>query len=182
MKLPRFLDTEASSLNRDSYPIEIAWSNSVGTIESHLINPYSVEKWTDWDFEAQSLHGINRKQCREEGVHPRWLCDRMRHSITPGEIIYADGGPFDRDWVDELYANGSALGFAQFRVEHSDAVMLPLLNKVEKDNQKRWQLYNDLKLDARKKVGVQHRAAVDVQYLIELYGSCLSLANSNADL
>lgn len=172
--MPRFLDVEASSLSMDSYPIEIAWSDPSGGIESHLINPYVVEDWTDWDYNAQQIHGFSRKQCREEGISPEQLCKLMDQSIKPGEILYADGGAFDENWVEVLYGEGSALGYARFRVVHSDAVMLPLLMALERDDKKRWQLYERLKLKARKIAGGRHRATVDVQYLIELWKLCIS--------
>ena len=178
MIMPRFLDIEASSLSMDSYPIEIAWSDHQGIIESHLINPYAIEEWTDWDFNAQQMHGLSRKQCREEGVYPAWLCKRMSQSIKPGEIIYADGGPFDQNWVDVLFEAGSALGYAQFRVIHSDAVMLPILARIELDEKKRWQLYEKLKLEARRMVGTRHRAEPDVHYLIELWRLCISMSKA----
>jgi hypothetical protein len=43
----------------------------------------------------------------------------------------------------------------------------------------RWALYEQLKREARKKVGGQHRAALDVRYLIELYRFCDSEVNKN---
>jgi hypothetical protein len=174
--IPRFLDVEASSLEINSYPIEIAWSDHLGNIESHLINPYSVEEWTDWDYHAQQVHGISRKLCREEGVHPYHLCNRMSQSIRPDEIIYADGAGFDENWVDTLYGAGSLAGYAQFKIIHSDVVMLPLLMRIEFDDRKRWQLYENLKLEARRMVGGQHRAVVDVQYLIELWKLCMCMS------
>jgi len=172
---PRFLDVEASSLSMDSYPIEVAWSDNLGKIESHIINPSAIEYWKDWDYNAQQIHGISRKKCREEGVNPRFLCERMSKSIKAGETIYADGGPFDEGWVDVLYGEGSDLGYAQFKIIHSDAVMLPLLQKIESEEKKVWQLYEQLKLEARKMVDGRHRAKVDVQYLIELYKLCASI-------
>lgn len=36
-----FVDFEASSLNPDSYPIEVAWSIPDDSIESHLISPFT---------------------------------------------------------------------------------------------------------------------------------------------
>jgi len=177
--IPRFLDVEANSLSDTSYPIEIAWSDEQGNIESQLINPYAIEEWTDWDFYAQhEIHGISRAMCREEGVHPEEMCALMSQSINPGELIYADGGRFDVNWVDVLYGAGSRLGYAQFVVTHSDTVMLPLLMQVETDNKKRWQLYEELKVEARNIVKEQHRAKVDVQYLLELWKLCLSLSRT----
>lgn len=179
MPLPRFLDVEASSLKINSYPIEIAWSDPDGSIESHLINPYAVDSWIDWDCHAQQLHGITRRQCREKGIHPKFLCRLMSELIRPGEIIYSDGGQFDQEWVDTLFVVGSKLGYSQFRIVHSDSVILPLLIPIESDKDKRWQLYHSLKIEARKKVGGQkHRAAIDVQFLIALYGLCVSQVTS----
>jgi len=175
--MPRFLDVEASSLSMDSYPIEVAWSDNQGKIESHLINPYCVDYWDDWDYNAQQIHSISRKQLREEGISPQKLCHRMNSSIAIGEIIYADGGPFDKNWIDVLFQEGTQLGYAKFDIVHSDAVMLPLLQKIETDEKKCWQLYESLKLEARKMVDGRHRAKVDVQYLIELYKLCISVTH-----
>jgi len=100
----------------------------------------------------------------------------MSQSIKAKELIYADGGEFDANWIDVLYGAGSNLGYAQFVVTHSDTVMLPLLAEVEPDEKIRWQLYEELKVQARKDVKEQHRAKVDVQYLIELWKLCFSLS------
>ncbi|WP_374088026.1 hypothetical protein [Methylomicrobium lacus] len=172
--MPRFLDIEASSLSMDSYPIEVGWSDPEGNIESHLINPYAIEAWTDWDYNAQQVHGLSREQCRQEGIHPEWLCQRMSESVPAGEILYADGGGFDESWIDVLFSVSSAFDHPPFRVVHTDAVMLPLLMKVEPDEKKRWQLYENLILQARATVGGRHRAGIDVRYLIELWRLCLN--------
>jgi len=179
IQMPRFLDIEASSLSDASYPIEIAWSDDKGNIESHLINPYSIEEWTDWDFYAEhKIHGLSRLLCREIGVHPEKMCDLMSQSIKAREPIYADGGEFDANWIDVLYGAGSTLGYAQFIVTHSDTVMLPLLEQVETDEDKRLKLYEVLKIKAKKIVKAQHRAKVDVQYLIELWKLCFHLSRA----
>ena len=182
--MPRFLDVEASSLGMDSYPIEIAWSDAEGNIESHLINPYAIEEWTDWDYNAQQIHGISRKLCREEGVHLGNMCQIMSQSIQPGELIYADGGDFDVSWVDVLYEYGedaSGLSYAQFRITHTDVIMLPLLTTIQPDDKQRWQLYEQLKLEARSKVNGRHRAKVDVEYLIELWKLCLNVGGNSSE-
>ena len=176
MNYPRFLDVEASSLNINSYPIEVAWSSTDGTIECYLINPQCVDAWSDWDYNAQQLHGISREACIEQGLSPKYLCELMSKSILPGERIFADGGGIDEYWIDELYWAGSALGYAQFQISHSNAVTSDLLTAIESDNAKRLNLFETLKLEARKRVGGRHRAAVDVQYLIELYKLCHELS------
>lgn len=179
MIYPRFIDVEASSLNVNSYPIEIAWSDYCGNIESHLINPSGVDSWTDWDFYAQhKIHGISKQMCYREGVDPEWLCNRLYESIEQGDILYADGGTFDEFWVDELFGAGSTDGFAHFRIGSSDSIMMNLLRKSEADVNKRLDLFEALKIEARKIVNGHHRADVDVSYLIELYKLCHSFSMS----
>jgi hypothetical protein len=102
----------------------------------------------------------------------------MSQSIKPGEIVYADGGGFDENWVDVLYGAGSVRGYAQFRIVHSDTLLLPLLATIEADAKKRWQLCEKLKLQARRLVGRAHRAEPDVHYLIELWKLCLSMSKA----
>ncbi len=177
-EFPRFLDVEASSLSSKSYPIEVAWSDSTGDIHSYLINPYAIQEWTDWDYEAQQLHGLSRKECREHGVHPSWLCHKLDQSIAYTETVYADGGPIDQDWIDVLFQAGSPRGVSAFRVSHSDVIILPLLTSVESNSKRCWQLYDQLKQEARQKVPRQHRAADDVQYLLELFQLCHKVSNT----
>ena len=59
-----FLDFEASSLGKKSYPIEVAWVFEDGTSESHLITP--APEWTDWDPAARAcLSGVEPAAVRE---------------------------------------------------------------------------------------------------------------------
>ncbi len=72
----------------------------------------------------------------------------------------------------------NGIGYAPFKIIHSDSIMLPLLMKLEHDNKKCWRLYDELKIEARRIVKGQHRATVDVQYLIELWKLCFSLSRT----
>ncbi len=60
-----FLVFEASSLSDHSYPVEVAWVFQDGRSESHLIRP--ATGWTDWDDEAEAIHGITREKLASEG-------------------------------------------------------------------------------------------------------------------
>ena len=60
-ELPSFIDFEASSLSDKSYPMEVAWSLSDGSIEARLISPEGISQWTDWSKDAQAVHGIRRE-------------------------------------------------------------------------------------------------------------------------
>ena len=61
-----FLDFEASSLSKHSYPIEIAWVFEDGRSRSLLIGP--EPNWTDWSETAEGIHGISRDKLADEGV------------------------------------------------------------------------------------------------------------------
>ena len=54
-----FLDFEASSLSKQSYPVEIGWIDESGQGESHLLHP--APNCTEWDDEAAAVHGISRR-------------------------------------------------------------------------------------------------------------------------
>ncbi|WP_171905933.1 hypothetical protein [Sphingobium phenoxybenzoativorans] len=51
-----FLDFEASSLAKRSYPIEVGWVFEDGSSAAYLIRP--APDWTDWDAGAAAIHGI----------------------------------------------------------------------------------------------------------------------------
>ncbi|WKJ88599.1 hypothetical protein QZJ86_11235 [Methylomonas montana] len=174
---PCFLDIEASSWHTNSFPIEIAWSTPQGLIECYLINPDSILEWKNWDFSAQSIHGISLDHCQENGIHPGFVCKQLSRSFPPGSVVYADGGPFDQYWIDQLYAVCTKHGFSRFLVRHSDDVILPLLTNV--DISKRQEYFDNLKNIARQKARGRHRARVDVEYLIELYKLCKAQAPSH---
>ena len=59
-----FLDFEASSLSKHSYPVEIAWVFEDGRSRSFLIKPKSG--WTDWSADAEKIHGISRDRLQEK--------------------------------------------------------------------------------------------------------------------
>ncbi|HSH84577.1 MAG TPA: hypothetical protein VK979_05385 [Guyparkeria sp.] len=105
--LPYFLDIEASSLGRDSYPIEIAWSYPNGEIEAHLIDPSHILNWTDWDPAAQAVHGLSRRYLAEHGEDPKLVAGRIQAELA-GRPVYTDAVEFDQGWLEVLFRD--ALG------------------------------------------------------------------------
>jgi hypothetical protein len=71
-----FLDFEASSLSDRSYPVEVAWVFQDGRSESHLIRP--ATEWTDWDDEAEAIHGTVKPT--GQALDPRFRNGRFRRS------------------------------------------------------------------------------------------------------
>ncbi len=98
-----FLDFEASSLGKKSYPIEVAWVFEDGTSESHLITP--APEWTDWDPAAQAIHGIERRVLEEEGEDHRAVATRMVE-VLAGHDLLASAPSWDGKWLSTLLRAG----------------------------------------------------------------------------
>jgi len=94
-----FLDFEASSLGKTSYPIEVAWVFSDGASESFLIRP--APAWTDWAPEAEAVHGIPRPQLVREGVPHDWVALHMLTTLRDVPL-YASAPSWDGQWLSRL--------------------------------------------------------------------------------
>lgn len=96
------LDFEASGLDPvHSYPIQVAWSMTDGTVESHYIIP--EEDWTYWDSAAETeVHGISRQKLISEGKPANWVAQRMNFCLR-GQTVYWDGGDWDAFWLRRLF-------------------------------------------------------------------------------
>jgi len=173
LKQPLFIDFEASSLNADSYPIEVAWSLEDGTIESHLINPYAIDSWTDWDPMAQTIHGLSRNTLSNEGKHLKWVAQRM-NEVLADKVLLTNAYEFDLDWCETLFkAADEKMHFTFGDAWQVFGQHLGVCSSIEK-RVSRQNLYHELTKvseQAWKQVtGEQHRASVDVQQLIEMWG------------
>jgi hypothetical protein len=94
-----FLDFEASSLSKRSYPIEVAWVFEDGASEAHLIRP--APGWTEWDEGAASIHHIDRALLEREGAAHDWVARRMVETLT-GHDLRASAPSWDGKWLSVL--------------------------------------------------------------------------------
>lgn len=94
-----FLDFEASSLAKRSFPIEIAWEFEEGRSEAHLIWP--APGWDDWDDDAEQIHGISRSGLEREGV-PHDVVDRRMVEALTGHDLLASAPSWDGKWMSVL--------------------------------------------------------------------------------
>ena len=158
---PIFLDCEASSLADDSYPIEIAWNNEDGSIETYLINIYRYPSgYDDWDRKAQALHGITKQYLSEKGKDPQFIVDRMNEKLK-GKKLLTDAPDWDAFWVKRLY------GAVNQKCELEFGNAIELFNSIEPYNY----IYESR---ARQLSGHAHRADSDVEYLLNMYKLCKS--------
>lgn len=94
-----FLDFEASSLAKLSYPIEVAWVFEDGSSEAHLIKP--AQQWTDWDSEAEAIHHIARETLQVEGSPHGVVAQRMVDQLS-GHNLFASAPSWDGKWLSAL--------------------------------------------------------------------------------
>jgi len=98
-----FLDFEASSLAKQSYPIEVAWVFEDGCSESHLIRP--LPAWTDWDVRAEAIHGIARATLEADGEPVDAVARRLLDALG-GHVVYASSPSWDGKWLSVLLRAG----------------------------------------------------------------------------
>ena len=168
-----FIDFEASSLNPSSYPIEVAWSLEDGSIESHMINPYAIETWMDWDPASQAVHGLSRNILSNEGKHPKWVAQRM-NTVLADKVLLTNAYDWDWDWCDTLFK--AAQESMQFKFGDAWHVfgqklnLEPSIGNVVLEQPVSAQAMNDalrkFSDSAWQRItGKRHRASVDVQQL-----------------
>ena len=94
-----FLDFEASSLAKKSYPIEVAWVFEDGRDESHLIRPPA--QWDDWDAAAEAIHLIPRATLESDGT-PHDVVARRMVEVLSGHQLFASAPSWDGKWLSAL--------------------------------------------------------------------------------
>ena len=91
-----FLDFEASSLGKHSYPIEVAWVFADGPCEAHLIRP--APDWTEWDSASEAVHGIARGLLLTDGEPHDGVARRMVERLA-GHDLLASAPSWDGKWL-----------------------------------------------------------------------------------
>ncbi|SES39720.1 transcriptional regulator [Rhizobium sp. NFR03] len=115
-----FLDFEASSLGKKSYPVEVAWVFEDGTSRSHLIRP--APEWDDWSMKAERIHGLTRRRLHQEGTPVEDVAREMLETLG-GHALYASAPSWDGKWLSVLLRAGGLPRHA-LRLGKSDDVFL----------------------------------------------------------
>jgi hypothetical protein len=116
VRMKVFLDFEASSLSKQSYPIEVAWVFQDGRSESHLIAP--APGWEDWSESAEAIHGINRDLLLNEGEPHDAVANRMVEALS-GHDLFASAPSWDGKWMSYLLRTS---GFPRHTLKLRDTV------------------------------------------------------------
>jgi hypothetical protein len=115
-----FLDFEASSLSKKSFPIEVAWVFEDGRFRSYLIKP--AADWLDWSPEAEQVHGISREMLDAEGTPVEAVAAEMMKELA-GHDLYASAPSWDGKWLSVLLRAAGHPRHA-LRLRKSDEVFL----------------------------------------------------------
>jgi len=121
-----FLDFEASSLSKQSFPVEVGWIFEDGRTRSCLIRP--APDWTDWSTGAEAIHGISREQLEREGVPVEIVARTMLETLSTHEL-YATAPSWDGKWLSVLLRAGGLPRHA-LRLKKSDDAFLAAARQI----------------------------------------------------
>jgi hypothetical protein len=121
-----FVDFEASSLAKDSYPIEVGWVFEDGRAEAHLIRPAS--HWTDWDPLAEAVHGIPRETLVRDGEPHVQVARRVLKALG-GHCAYASAPSWDGKWLSVLL-RGARLPRHALRLKDTDEAQIEIAREA----------------------------------------------------
>ena len=145
----------------------MAWNHEDGSIEDHLISPAYTESWTEWDPEAERIHGIKREEILSRGESPLVICKIMNDQLA-GKIVYTDAPQFDGMWLSDLF---SALVNTrpEFELRNVNELLVQIIRPTMPGRMEGLTKIDALKQEARRQKPCQHRAGWDVEYLVELW-------------
>jgi hypothetical protein len=121
-----FLDFEASSLDKHSYPIEIAWVFEDSRSRSLLIRP--TPTWVDWSEDAESIHGISRDLLATEGKSVVFVVREMLEALSDHEL-HASSPSWDGKWLSLLLRAGGIPRHA-LRLRKSDDLFIEVATDI----------------------------------------------------
>ncbi len=161
MKLPAFMDLEASGFGSHSYPIEIGAVLEDGRTLCFLIKP--SPHWTHWDKSAAAIHGITQELLEKHGKSQRIIAETLNQELA-GKTLYSDGWNHDYSWLHKLYDEAEL--YPSFKLES----VLTLLNEQS------MALWDEAKDKVIKTMKLQrHRASSDALILQNTYAAVSAL-------
>lgn len=116
-----YVDVEASSIEKGSFPIEVGWcvDDEAGP-ESFLVAPAPCWDVTSgWSAVSQGFHGIPLDDLRRDGIAVRSAAARIEAAFGH-RMVVSDNPGFDEFWLGMIY---DAAGLPmRWQVRHIDEV------------------------------------------------------------
>ena len=160
-----FLDFEASSLARHSYPIEVAWVFQDGTSEAHLIRP--APGWDDWDANAEAIHHIPRERLLHDGTPHDEVAHRMVTLLSDYDLT-ASAPSWDGKWLSALL-RAAGLPRHALRLRDTEDVQRETVRDILRDRVAAGQMEQVIEklritaIEALPKAAIAHRALADAE-------------------
>lgn len=155
MFIPTIIDLEASGFGKGSYPIEVGFITANQDIACSLIQP--APSWTDWNTDAENIHGINRELIIAKGKTiyeiAIWL-----NNIFKDSVIYSDAWMNDMCWLGRLYDEAEIS--QMFKLES-------ILTLLTDDEREAWSQTHQLVI--KESQLIRHRASTDAKIIQETY-------------
>ena len=178
LERPRvFVDFEASALDANSFPVEVAWSIlgedlSIRT-ESHILRPKPQWRRRKWCPNAERVHGLSLDRLEREGEDAEdvWLAFALDTGASlPGAEVAVSHVPSDRKWMGDFAASAG-----ETPPETIDVLEVLLASGVGGD------FLAALPFDPEAEFGMAHRAGPDAAMLAVTARRCFRFANGKAD-
>lgn len=151
-----FIDFEASSLDLQSWPIEVGFATSGGLEDSFLLARQQQWSMAYWDRWSALLHGISVEDLDASGLQPAAAMARLKP--LEGLFVVSDAPEFDSHWLGRIC---EAAGVAPpFPVNDWSSVLPSDLTRPEQDA---------LLKKIRRRYPRHHRAGPDAQIMREVW-------------
>lgn len=148
------IDFEASSLDENSYPIEVGLAVvRFGAIESWSSLIRATREWVKreaWSRRSEQVHRISREMLTEAAASSA-VAAELNLRTDGFDQVYCDGGSYDAHWLQELFAEADT--HPSFRL--ADLGFLVSLDR------------RDRYLQALSATTAPHRAEADARRLAE---------------
>ena len=97
-----FLDVEASSLEDNSYPVEVGVSDDALRTKGWLVRPVAGWGSSGWSDSSETVHGIAREDLDLHGMPPADVAEALNRELS-GRMVFSDAPDFDSFWLDRLF-------------------------------------------------------------------------------
>lgn len=97
------LDIEASGLQSQSFPLQIAWCDSRGQSRCYLLQPSDSWDLESWDENAETLHGISLIHAQQNGIACEDVAKELNAHLQSMTVV-SDGEAFDSNWLSMTFA------------------------------------------------------------------------------
>jgi hypothetical protein len=162
-----FLDFEASSLDDESWPVEVGYAASDGAEDGFLVARHRDWSMEHWDRNSANLHGISLADLDESGISAAAAVDRLAAKLS-NTIVVSDAPAFENHWLRRM---STAAGKPTPFVVQDWEEYLP----AGQTHEERAALFSV----EREKEGVRHRALPDARVMRAVWRA--SWAQAQAD-